>query len=136
MKKLFLLVFLFTGTVTLMAQEGVTLKQSKTLKLEEVPPTWPGCTGSINQKNNCLRQKLANHAVKNMKFAKDHKQGAKIIVDMVINKEGKPVIKKVEGGTPGMQQSVKNAILSMPQIKPGNIGGTAKESKLTLPFQF
>lgn len=136
MKKLLLLVLLFTGATTLMAQEGVTMKESKTLKLEEVPPTWPGCTGSINQKNHCLRQKLATHAVKNMKFAKDHKQGAKIIVDMVINKEGRPVIKKVEGGTAGMQKSVKDAIMSMPKIKPGNIGGTPKESKLTLPFQF
>lgn len=136
MKKILLLVLLFAGVTTLMAQEGVTMKRSKTLKIEEVPPTWPGCTGSINQKNHCLRQKLATHVVKNMKFAKDHKQGEKIIVDMIINKEGKPVIKNVNGGTPGMQKAVTDAIMSMPKVKPGNVGGAVKDSKLKLPFQF
>lgn len=135
MKKLILLLLIFSGA-TMMAQEGVTMNRSKTLKIEEVPPTWPGCTGSINSKNNCLRQKLANHVVRNMKFSKDHKSGAKVVVDMLIDKQGKPVINKVSGGTPGMQKAVRDAIMTIPELKPGNVGGTKKDSKLTLPFQF
>lgn len=135
MKKFLLVLILFSGA-TMMAQEGVTMQRSKTLKLEEVPPTWPGCTGSINQKNNCFRQKLANHVVRNMKFSSDHKSGAKITVDMVINKKGKPVINKVTGGSLGMQTAVRNAIMTIPEVKPGNIGGVKKESKFELPFQF
>lgn len=135
MKKfLFILAFIAGGT--LMAQEGVTMKRSSTLKISEVPPTWPGCTGSINQKNNCLRQKLATHVVRNLKFPKDYQKGAKVIVDMVITKEGLPKINNVSGGTKSMQDEVKRVIMTMPKVKPGNMGGTPKESKLKLPFQF
>ncbi len=119
-----------------MAQEGVTMKRSTTLKIEEVPPTWPGCTGSISQKSNCLRQKLATHVVKNMKFSSDHKSGSKVLVDMYINKKGNPVVNKVTGGTPGMQEAVRIAVMTIPTLKPGHMGGTKKESKLQLPFQF
>lgn len=135
MKK-FLLVLAFIAGGTLMAQEGVTMKKSNTLTISEVPPTWPGCTGSINQKNNCLRQKLATHVVRNMKFPKDYQKGAKVIVDMVITKEGLPKINSVSGGTKSMQDEVKRVIMTMPKVKPGNMGGTPKESKLKLPFQF
>lgn len=135
MKK-FLLVLVFIAGGTLMAQEGVIMKRSNTLRVSEVPPTWPGCTGSINQKNNCLRQKLATHVVRNMKFPKDYQKGAKVIVDMVITKEGLPQINNVSGGTKSMQKEVERVIMTMPKVKPGNMGGTPKESKLKLPFQF
>ncbi|WP_405227348.1 energy transducer TonB [Dokdonia sp. Asnod1-B02] len=136
MKKLLFVLALVAGITTINAQEGVYMKKSTTLRLDEVPPTWPGCTGSINDKNNCLRQKLATHVVRNMKFPSDYQKGARVVVDMVINKEGKPVINNVTGGTPGMQKAVKTAIMTIPQLKPGNIGGTPKESKLKLPFTF
>lgn len=135
MKKI-LLILAFIAGGTLMAQEGVTMKRSNTLRIAEVPPTWPGCTGSINQKNNCLRQKLATHVVRNMKFPKDYQKGAKVVVDMVITKEGLPKVNAVSGGTKSMQEEVKRVIMTMPKVKPGNMGGTPKESKLKLPFQF
>ena len=136
MKKLLFVLALVAGITSMNAQEGVYMKKSSSLKLDEVPPTWPGCTGSISDKNNCLRQKLATHVVRNMKFPSDYKKGARVVVDMVINKEGKPVVNSVTGGTPGMQKAVKTAIMTIPQLKPGNIGGTPKESKLKLPFKF
>lgn len=136
MKNLLLVLVLVTGITTMNAQEGVTMRKSTTLTLSEVPPTWPGCTGSINEKNNCLRQKLATHVVRNIKFPSDYKKGARVVVDMVINKEGKPVINEVTGGTPGLQKAIKDAIMSIPLLKPGNMGGTPKESKLKLPFKF
>lgn len=133
MKKLFFALAIFAGITTMTAQEGVTMKRSSTLTLEEVPPTWPGCTGSVNQKNNCLRQKLAGHIVKNFKVPKDYTKG-KVAIDMYIDTEGKPVIRDVKGGSIGVQKEVKRVIMMMPQVKPGNMGGTKKNSDLKLAF--
>lgn len=133
MKNVFFILALFAGISTMTAQEGVSMKKSSTLTLSEVPPTWPGCTGSINDKNNCLRQKLAGHIIKNFKFPKDYKKG-KVAIDMFINKEGEPVIRSVKGGSVGVQNEVKRVIMMMPKVKPGNIGGTKKDSDLQLAF--
>lgn len=128
-----MLVLALFVAATSMAQEGVTMKRSNTLRVAEVPPTWPGCTGSISQKNNCLRQKLATHVVKNFKFPKDYKKG-KVILDMTINKEGNPVVNSVTGGTKSMQDEVRRVAMTMPKVKPGHMGGTKKDSKLKLAF--
>lgn len=135
MKKLVLLAFLLTGAVSF-AQEGVYMKRSNTLTISEVPPTWPGCDGSINQKNNCFRQKLATHVVTGFTFPKGHKAGTRVVVDMIITKEGKPKIKNLQGGSPALQAEIKRQIMSMPVVKPGHSGGAAKESSYKLPFTF
>lgn len=135
MKKLFLVTFLLVGAVSF-SQEGVSLKRSTTLTIAEVPPTWPGCEGSITAKNNCFRQKLATHVVTGFKFPKGHKQGTKVVVDMIVNTEGKPEIKGMKGGSPALQAEIKRQIMSMPVVKPGIAGGTKKESKFKLPFTF
>jgi hypothetical protein len=135
MKKLVLVAFLLIGAVSF-AQEGVYLKKSSTLRISEVPPTWPGCDGSINQKNNCFKQKLANHVVQGFKFPKGHKAGTKVVVDMIVNKYGKPEIKSMQGGSKPLQAEIKRQIMSMPQVKPGHEGGTPKESSFKLPFTF
>lgn len=135
MKKLVLLAFLLMGAISF-AQEGVKMNRSNTLTISEVPPTWPGCDGSINQKNNCFRQKLATHVVTGFKFPKGHKAGTRVVVDMIVNKEGKPEIKSMKGGSPALQAEIKRQIMSMPAVKPGHAAGKAKESKFTLPFTF
>ncbi len=120
----------------MMAQEGVTMRRSTTLKLEEVPPTWPGCTGSIKQKQSCFANKLANHVVRNTKFPKNYQRGSKVVVDMVITTKGKPDVKSITGGNKALQDAVRTAVMSMPEVKPGNVGGKIKETKFKLPFQF
>lgn len=133
MKNVLFILVILAGITTMTAQEGVSMKKSSTLTLSEVPPTWPGCTGSINAKNNCLRQKLAGHIVKNFKVPKDYKKG-KVAIDMFINKQGEPVIRSVKGGSAGVQKEIKRVIMTMPKVKPGNIGGTVKDSDLQLAF--
>jgi len=135
MKKLLFVAFLLIGAVSF-AQEGVHMQKSTTLTVSEVPPTWPGCDGSINEKNNCFRQKLANHVVQGFKFPKGHKSGTRVVVDMIVNKEGKPEIKGMEGGSAALQAEIKRQILTMPAVKPGHMGGTPKESSFKLPFTF
>ncbi len=135
MKKLLIAALFLIGGIAF-AQEGVTLKRSTTLKIEEAPPTWPGCSGSIYQKNNCFRQKLAQHVVTDFKFPSDYKKGSRVVVVMNVNTEGKPEIVSVEGGTPGLREEVKRQILTMPEVKPGHSGGTPEVRKYTLPFTF
>lgn len=135
MKKLALALFVLVSTVSF-AQEGVSMKRTTTLTINEVPPTWPGCDGSINQKNNCFRQKLANHVIRGFKFPAGHKSGTRVVVDMVINTEGRPEIKSMEGGSPELQAEIKRKIMSMPDVKPGHSGGTPEVRKYKLPFTF
>ncbi len=135
MKKLLIITLLFVGGVSF-AQEGVTLNRSRTLILEEVPPTWPGCEGSINQKNNCFRQKLANHIIRGFKFPANHKKGTRVVVDLLINKEGKPEITSIEGGTTALQEEIRSKILSMPEVEPGHSGGTPQIREYKLPITF
>ena len=135
MKKLLIIAFVFISGMSY-GQEGVTLNRSTTLKLEEVPPTWPGCTGSINQKNNCFRQKLVTHIIKGYKFSADHQQGARVVVKLNITTEGKPDIASIEGGSPGMQAEIRRKIMSMPEVKPGHSGGTPEVREYTIPMTF
>ena len=135
MKKLLFIAIVLMSAVSF-AQEGVEMTRSSTLKISEVPPTWPGCDGSINQKKNCFNQKLVNHIVQDFKFPAGHQVGTKVVVDMIINKEGKPEVKKMQGGSAALQAEIKRKIMSIPLVKPGHMGGTPKESTFKLPFTF
>jgi len=135
MKKLALILFVLVSTVSF-AQEGVNMTRSNTLAISEVPPTWPGCDGSINQKNNCFRQKLANHVVRGFKFPAGHKSGTRVVVDMIINTKGRPEIKAMEGGSKALQAEIKRKIMSIPEVKPGHTGGTPEIREYKLPFTF
>ncbi len=135
MKKLILILLFLSGGITF-AQEGVSMKRTTTLTIKQVPPTWPGCNGSVNQKNNCFRQKLANHVIRGFKFPANHKKGTRVVVDMIINTKGKPEIKKMEGGSKDLQAEIKRKILSMPEVKPGHTGGKPEVRKFKLPFTF
>jgi len=135
MKKLLIITLLFVGGISF-AQEGVTLNRSTTLKIAEVPPTWPGCEGSISQKDHCFKTKLINHIIKGFKFPANHKRGTKVIVDLLINKEGKPEIKNMEGGPTALQNEIKRQILSMPIVEPGHSGGKPQVREYKLPITF
>lgn len=136
------MIALFLVSAVSFAQQKGTLKQNgisvkgNTLTTREVPPTWPGCSGSITQKKNCFNQKLANHVVKGFKFPKGHKPGTKVTVTFVIDKNGDAVVKKIAGGPKPLQDEVKRQIGSLPKMKPGHMGGTPREIQYTMPFTF
>ncbi|MFT5752370.1 MAG: protein TonB [Flavobacteriales bacterium] len=141
MKKALMIALFLVSAVSFAQQKG-TLKQNgisvkgNTLTTREVPPTWPGCSGSITQKKNCFNQKLANHVVKGFKFPKGHKPGTKVTVTFVIDKNGDAVVKKIAGGPKPLQDEVKRQIGSLPKMKPGHMGGTPREIQYTMPFTF
>ena len=55
---------------------------------------------------------------------------------MIVNTEGKPEIKGMQGGSKELQAEIKRQIMTMPLVKPGIVGGKKKVSKFKLPFTF
>ena len=136
--KHFILVIAIIFSGTCFAQDGVNMKGS-TMTVTDIAPVWPGCKGSLTQKKTCFNQSLAQHIAKNFKFPEGYKPGSvkeKVVVSFVINKEGKPEIKSVTGGTPALQQEAQRNIMLIPKMTPGQAGGKPKDIKYKVPFTF
>ena len=76
---------------------------------------------------------------RNFQFPEGYKKGSvkeKVIVDFVINEEGKPQILGVKGGTKMLQEEAKRNILAIPQMTPGQAGGSPRAIKYSMPFTF
>ncbi|PHQ29963.1 MAG: energy transducer TonB [Leeuwenhoekiella sp.] len=137
MKKLFVIALLiFFGNTY--AQEGITVS-GNALSIREIPPVWPGCSGSEAEKKACFKKQLVNHVVTNFRFPEGYKKGTvkePVIVDFVINEEGKPQILGVKGGTKPLQEEAKRNIMAIPQMTPGQAGGKPRAIKYSMPFTF
>ena len=134
MKKLLLVLFLFTAG-TVVAQEGVNVSKN-TLSTRETPPIWPGCEEASKA---CFKEQLTLHLKEHYKFPKDASGNyirGKAVVSFVINKEGKPVIKKVEGPKKELNEEAKRIILAIPQMTPGQLAGKPTEVSYKVPFTF
>ena len=135
-KLLFIACLIISGTA--FAQEGVTVS-GNTLTLREIPPVWPGCSGSSFQKKQCFNQKLAQHIGANFKFPAEYTpadKGSKVIVTFVINEEGKPEVKNVSGGKKYLREEAKRNIMQIPQMEPGKLGGKKRAIEYKVPFKF
>lgn len=134
MKKLLLIFFLFTAG-TAFAQEGVSVS-GNTITTKETPPVWPGCEEGSK---TCFKEKLTQHLKENYKFPKDAAGNyirGKTVVSFVINKEGKPVVTKVEGLKKELNEEAKRIILAIPQMTPGQLAGKPTEVSYKVPFTF
>jgi protein TonB len=137
MKKLLLVLFLFTAG-TAIAQEGVKVS-GNTVTTREIPPVWPGCEASAGDTKACLKEKLTQHLKENYKFPKDAGGNfirGKAVVSFVIDKEGKPVVSKVEGTKKELNEEAKRIILALPQMTPGQLAGKPTEISYKIPFTF
>ncbi len=134
MKKLLIILLLLTaGTVA--AQEGVTVSKN-TLTTKEIPPVWPGCEAASKA---CFKEKLTQHLKDNYKFPKDAGGNyirGKAVVSFVINKEGKPVISKVEGPKKELNEEARRIILAIPKMTPGQLAGKPTAVSYKVPFTF
>lgn len=129
--------FLFFGLFSF-AQDGVDVKGS-TMTVKDVAPVWPGCTGSIASKKKCFTQQLSQHISQNFQFPEGYEPGSvkeKVVVSFIINKDGKPEIQDVTGGTTALQEEAKRNILLIPEMTPGQAGGKPKAIKYKVPFTF
>ena len=138
MKKILLLFALFTAT-TSFAQEEWGNVEKNVVTLKELPPVWPGCKGSVAQKDKCFNEKLTKHIVKNFKYpSEEYKKNiqGRVVVNFVVNTKGKVEIKSVTGGNKGLQDAAKANILKIPQLKPGMMGGKPRAINMSVPFNF
>jgi len=124
---------LFVMTISAQAQDRTQVV------FREIPPTWPGCSGSRTELQTCFRENLTKHIIENYTFPENYKQTTpkqKVIVKFIINTVGKVEITSVTGGTPELQAEAKKNILSIPEMKPGNMKGAPTNAKYTVPFTF
>ena len=36
--------------------------------MKEIPPVWPGCSGSIAEKDTCFNQQISKHIISNFTY--------------------------------------------------------------------
>ena len=138
MKKLLLLLFIFTASAAFAQGEWGDLKKNK-LTMKEIPPVWPGCSGSIAEKDTCFNQQISKHIMSNFKYpAREYKKNiqGRVVVTFKINTKGLVEIKSVTGGNKGLQEAAKTNILKIPQLTPGMMGGKPREINMSIPFNF
>lgn len=137
MKKFLIILCLFTAG-TSFAQEGVSVSEN-TLTTKEIPPIWPGCEETDKPSKVCFKEKLTQHLMDTYKFPKDANGKyirGKAVVSFVIDKEGKPVVTKVEGPKKELNEEARRIILAIPQMKPGQLAGKPTEISYKVPFTF
>ena len=137
MKKLLLLLFLFSAGSGF-AQEGVKIS-GNTVTTKETPPIWPGCEETEKPSKVCFKEKLTQHLKETYKFPKDAAGNyirGKAVVSFVIDKEGKPVVTKVEGPKKELNEEAKRIILAIPKMQPGQLAGKPTEVSYKVPFTF
>lgn len=137
MKNFFLILFLFAGA-TLFAQDGVNFS-GNSMTTKETPPVWPGCEKAEKSQDACFQEKLVQHLKANYKFPKDANGQfirGKSTVSFIINAEGLPEIKKVEGPKKELNAEAKRIILSIPKMQPGQLAGKPTAVSYKVPFTF
>lgn len=135
MKKLFLLLALII-TFGVSAQEKWGNVDKNKVTMKEIAPVWPGCE---NKGNDCFDQKLQEHIQKNFKYpanAWKNNVQERIVITFVVDKNGLPVIKEVEGKNQELIDEAKRIIMAMPKVKPGMLAGKPTEIQYTVPFTF
>jgi len=141
MKKYFLIFFLFVLSSSVNAQEEWGSVDKNRVTLKEIAPVWPGCENMKEpERENCFDNKLAGHISRNFRYPaqayKNNEQG-RVVVEFLIDENGKPVIKNVSGGSKSLQEEAKRNILSIPKMaKPGMLGGKPRAIQYTVPITF
>ncbi len=138
MKNILLVFALILSTATFAQEDWGDIK-GNTITMTEVAPVWPGCSGSTAAKKACFNKNLNQHIVTNFKYPmeeyKKNIQG-RVVVDFVINEEGKPEIQSITGGNKGLQNEARRSIMLIPQMKPGMLAGKPRAIKYKVPFNF
>lgn len=138
MKKLLLLLFIVSTSLVYAQENWGDLKKNK-LTLKEIPPLWPGCSGSAVEKERCFNQELSKHIMSNFTYPSQEYNNniqGRVVVSFTINTKGFVEIKNVRGGNKGLQEAAKAIILKIPKLTPGMMGGKPREINMSVPFNF
>lgn len=133
--------------VAIKVREIVEVKEDEDV-VEDVPfaiiedvPVFPGCTGTKEQKRECLSDKISQHV--NKKFNADLAQelgltpGKKrIFVMFKIDKNGDVVDIEARAPHVRLEKEAISVISSLPKMQPGKQRGRAVGVKYSLPITF
>ena len=60
----------------------------------------------------------------------------KVTVNFYVQKDGSIRIRSIKGGIPEIKELAKKVILSIPEIKPGELGGKKVAAEYTIPITY
>ena len=108
--------------------------------IEEVP-VFPGCTGSKQQKKDCLNKKLRKHVQRNFDAELANELGLapgkkRIYVQFKIDKDGSITAINARAPHPRLKKEAIRIAKKIPKMKPGRQRGKAVRVGYTLPITF
>mgnify|MGYP001169173806 FL=1 len=136
MKNIFLVALLFIGFGAV-AQDDVSVEGNK-VSMKETAPVWPGCEASEDTKA-CFNSMLMKHIKENYKYPKNENGEyirGKATVSLVVNEEGKVVVKEVIGKHPKINKEAKRMIEAIPTMTPGQLAGKPRAISYKIPLTF
>lgn len=115
--------------------------------IEEVPfaiieevPVFPGCTGTKQQKKDCLNKKIRKHVGRHFDSDLAGELGLsgrqRIIVAFKIDKNGNISGLQTRAPHPRLKKEAERVVKKLPKMKPGKQRGKAVGVKYTLPIMF
>ncbi|AUC16418.1 energy transducer TonB [Tenacibaculum sp. SZ-18] len=116
--------------------------------IEDVPfsiiedvPVFPGCTGSNQQKKDCLNKKMRKHVQRYFDAELANELGLpsgkkRIFVQFKIDKDGSITSIQARAPHPRLKKEAERIVKKLPKMKPGRQRGKAVRVGYTLPITF
>ena len=106
----------------------------------ETPPAFPDCTGDNTEIKKCFHENIQRHFVSNFNsdIPKQIKLASgkhRIIMMLLVDKEGNVVDVKVKAPHPELEKEGKRILNLLPKMKPGVQRGKPVSVKYTLPMR-
>jgi protein TonB len=90
------------------------------IAIVEVPPIYPGCTGSREESINCFMEKIKEKFTKQFVFPSTlEKKEQKIFVSFKVSKEGVVTTTVIRGQHKDIDEQVKKVFSDLPRLFPG-----------------
>ncbi|CAL2079237.1 energy transducer TonB [Tenacibaculum sp. 190524A05c] len=108
--------------------------------IEDVP-VFPGCTGSNQQKKDCLNKKMRKHVQRYFDAELANELGLpsgkkRIFVQFKIDKDGSITSIRARAPHPRLKKEAERIVKKLPRMKPGRQRGKAVRVGYTLPITF
>jgi len=136
------------STSVVEAEKVEEVVQIKEVFIEDVPfaiieevPEFPGCTGTRQEKSDCLNMSLKKHVVRNFDMGLAGKLGLspgkkKIWIIFRIDEKGYVTDVNARAPHPKLKAEAIRVVNTIPRMKPGKQKGKAVGMKYTLPITF
>lgn len=136
------------NTSVVEAEKVEEVVQIEEVLIEDVPfaiieevPVFPGCTGTREEKGDCLNRSLKKHVVRNFNMDLAGKLGLspgkkKIWVIFRIDKKGFVTDVNARAPHPKLKAEAIRVVNTIPRMKPGKQKGRSVGMKYTLPITF